>query len=190
MPVLVLALLRGGGNVWSIWKGLGLATTRYPGQAKKCDPAAGCCRDEWGRHLVQPPNFVGPRVSMSTAILASFVPVLLALGTRLQPFLRRNGPKTRHAAGGRPQRRRHRRSHARCWRRLPKLGERPAPGAQGLCEPPWGAAAEPRRCGRGGFAIGRFYSKFPEKRPKTVGYSASRWREPRCYATRKCGASC
>ena len=50
---------------------------------------------------------------MPTAILASFVPVLLALGTRLQPFLRRNGPKTRHAAGGRPQRRRHRRSHAR-----------------------------------------------------------------------------
>ena len=106
---------------------------------------------------------------MPTAILASFVPVLLALGTRLQPFLRRNGPKTRHAAGGRPQRRRHRRSHARCWRRLPKLGERLAPGAQGRCEPPWGAAAEPRRCGRSRFGGGGFYSNLNQKRPKTVG---------------------
>ena len=127
---------------------------------------------------------------MPTAILASFVPVLLALGTRLQPFLRRNGPKTRHAAGGRPQRRRHRRSHARCWRRLPKLGERLAPGAQGRCEPPWGAAAEPRRCGRSRFGGGGFYSNLNKKRPKTVGYSASRRREPRCFATRECGASC
>jgi hypothetical protein len=49
---------------------------------------------------------------MPTALLASFVPVLLGLGTRLQPLWRRNGPQTRHAAGGRPQRRRHRRSHA------------------------------------------------------------------------------
>jgi hypothetical protein len=38
---------------------------------------------------------------MSAAILASFVPVLLALGTWQQPFLRRNGPKTR-GEGGRP----------------------------------------------------------------------------------------
>ena len=80
--------------------------SRYPGQAKKCDPAAGCCRDEWGGHLVRPPNFVGPRVSMSTAILASFVPVLPGLGTWPQPFLRRNGPKSRNAAGGQRPRRR------------------------------------------------------------------------------------
>ena len=39
---------------------------------------------------------------MSTAILVSFVPVLLALGTWLRPFLRRNGPKTR-GEGGRPE---------------------------------------------------------------------------------------
>jgi hypothetical protein len=96
------------------------------------------------------------------AVLASFATVRPPEGHWWRPFLRRNGPKPRHAAGGqRPWR-----SQARCWRRLPKLGERPAPGAQGLCEPPWGAAAEPRRCGRGGFAVGRFYSKFPEKRPK------------------------
>ena len=50
---------------------------------------------------------------MSAAILASFVPVLLALGTWLQPFLRRNGPKSRNAAGGQRPRRRPRRSHAR-----------------------------------------------------------------------------
>ena len=164
--------------------------SRSPSQAKICDPAAGCCRDEGGGHLGRPPNFVGPRVGMPTAILAGFVPVLLALGTWLQPFLRRNGPKTRHAAGGRPQRRRHRRSHARCWRRLPKLGERLAPGAQGRCEPPWGAAAEPRRCGRSRFGGGGFYSNLNKKRPKTVGYSASQRREPRCFATRECGASC
>eukprot|EP01046_Picozoa_sp_COSAG06_P094531 COSAG06_NODE_40683_length_399_cov_1.736667_2_plen_36_part_01 len=36
---------------------------------------------------------------MSAAILASFVPVLLALGTWLQPFLMRNGPKTRGEGG-------------------------------------------------------------------------------------------
>eukprot|EP01046_Picozoa_sp_COSAG06_P046164 COSAG06_NODE_6500_length_2905_cov_90.985388_4_plen_112_part_00 len=35
---------------------------------------------------------------MSAAILASFVPVLPGLGTWLQPFLRRNGPKSRNAA--------------------------------------------------------------------------------------------
>ena len=89
---------------------------------------------------------------MSTAILASFVPVLPGLGTWPQPFLRRNGPKSRNAAGGQRPRRRPRRSPARCWRRLPKVGERPPPDAHGLWEPPWGAAAEPRQCGRSRFA--------------------------------------
>ena len=34
--------------------------------------------------------------------MPSFVPVILALGTWLRPFLRRNGPKTR-GEGGRPE---------------------------------------------------------------------------------------
>ena len=42
---------------------------------------------------------------MPTAILASFVPVLLGLGTRLQPFLRRNGPKTGAREGDHERRR-------------------------------------------------------------------------------------
>ena len=42
---------------------------------------------------------------MPTAILASFVPALLALGTWLQPFLRRNGPKTGAREGDHERRR-------------------------------------------------------------------------------------
>ena len=103
---------------------------------------------------------------MPTAILASFVPTLLALGTWLQPFLRRNGPKTRHAAGGRPQRQRHQRSHARCWWWLPKLGERLAPGAQGRCQPPWGVVAEPRWCVHSRFGGGGFHSILKQKTAK------------------------
>jgi len=146
--------------------------------------------NEYPPHKFRPRNFVGRAAGMTTAVLRSFVTGKGAEGHWRRPFLRRNGPKPRHAAGGQGRGRRPRRSQARCWRRLPKLGERLAPGAQGQCEPPWGAAAEPRRCGRSRFGGGGFYSNLNKKRPKTVGYSASQRREPRCFATRECGASC
>ena len=57
---------------------------------------------------------------MTTAVLRSFVTGKAAEGHWRRPFLRRNGPKPRHAAGGRGRGRRPRRSQARCWRRLAK----------------------------------------------------------------------
>ena len=84
----------------------------------------------------------------------------------------------------------YRRSRARCWRRPPKVGERPPPGAHGLWEPPWGAAAEPRQCGRSRFAGTVFFQILNRNGQKRSATSASRRWEPRYFATGECGASC